>query len=64
MQIWIFWLRRDTALLPREGRPLSQGADLQAMYEKRAPLYERFSDVIIQNDGTVDETARAILEAY
>ena len=34
------------------------------MYEKRAPLYERFSDVIIQNDGTVDETARAILEAY
>ena len=60
----IFWLRRDTALLPREGRPLSQGADLQAMYEKRAPLYERFSDVIIQNDGTVDETARAILEAY
>ncbi len=60
----IFWLRRDTALLPRDGRPLSQGADLAAMFDKRRPLYERFADVGIENDGAVDETARRILEAY
>ena len=60
----IFWLRRDTALLPREGRPLSENADLSAMYARRAPLYARFADRVIDNDGAVDETARRILEAY
>ena len=60
----IFWLRRDTALLPREGRPLSENADLSVMYARRAPLYRRFADVVIENDRTPDETARSILEAY
>jgi Shikimate 5-dehydrogenase len=60
----IFWLRRDTALLPREGRPLSENADLAAMYEQRAPLYARFADRIIDNDGAAEATARKILEAY
>ena len=60
----IFWLRRDTSLLPREGRPLSENADLAAMYEQRAPLYARFADRIIDNDGAAEATARKILEAY
>ena len=60
----LFWLRRDTALLPRDGRPLSQNADLSEMYEKRAPLYARFADAVIENDRTADDAARDILEAY
>ena len=60
----LFWLRRDTALLPRDGRPLSQNADLSVMYEKRAPLYARFADAVIENDRTADDAARDILEAY
>ena len=60
----IFWLQRDTASLPRDGRPLSQNADLSAMYEKRAPFYARFADRTIDNNRTVDDTAQAILEAY
>ena len=60
----IFWLRRDVSVLPRDGRPLSRNADLAAMYARRAPLYERFADVLIENDRTPDEAARSILEAY
>ena len=60
----IFWLRRDVAVLPRDGRPLSQNADLSAMYEKRAPLYARFADAVIENDRAPDDAARDILEAY
>ena len=47
----IFWRKRDVEKLPIQGRPLSQQMSLQDMYEKRAPLYERFADYIIDNDG-------------
>ena len=60
----IFWLRRDISVLPRDGRPLSRNADLAAMYARRAPLYERFADIAIDNDRTPEEAARSILEAY
>ena len=60
----IFWLRRDLAVLPRDGRPLSQNADLSAMYEKRAPLYACFADAVIENDRAPEDAARDILEAY
>lgn len=33
----IYQLVRDLSLLPTEGRPLSQGADLAAMWRERAP---------------------------
>ena len=56
----IYQLVRDLSLLPTEGRPLSQGADLQAMWRERAPLYQRFRDAEIDNSGTVEDTAAAI----
>ena len=60
----IFWLRRSLEKLPTAGRPLSQRGSLESMFEKRAPMYARFADVIIDNDsGTVTDSARAILEA-
>ena len=59
----IFWLRRDADALPREGRPLSQGADLRAMYAVREPLYRRFADKIIDNNGRPEDAAAAIWEA-
>lgn len=58
----IFWLRRALSALPTEGRPLSQNADLSAMYERRRPLYARFADAVIENSGTVADAANAILE--
>ena len=56
----IYQLVRDLSLLPTEGRPLSQGADLEAMWRERAPLYQRFRDAKIDNSGTVEDTAAAI----
>ena len=58
----IFWIERPAALLAREGRPLSERADLEDMYARRAPLYRRFADFRIRNDRTVDEAAAELLE--
>ena len=56
----IYHLLRDLELLPTDGRPLSQSTALASLWEQRAPLYERFRDVLIKNDGSVEETAQAI----
>lgn len=56
----LYYLRRPLRLLPRQGRPLSEGADLEAMLKERQPLYERFCDVAVDNSGTPEETAAAI----
>ena len=58
----IVWLRRDLDKLAREGRPLSLNADLHAMYATRQLLYQRFADFAVENTGTPEETADAILE--
>ena len=58
----IVLITRDADSLAREGRPLSQGADLHEMEAVRGPLYRRFADFTVSNDGSADETVRAILE--
>lgn len=57
----IFWLKRDISKLPTDGRPLSQANSLDDMFVKRAPLYAKFADHAISNDGPAQETAAAIL---
>ncbi len=57
----LFWLKRDIALLPTEGRPLSQSTSLNAMYQRREPLYAAFADFIIDNSGSPENTVEAIL---
>ena len=56
----IIWLRRDISLLPTDGRPLSQSQHLEEMYKTRAPLYEAFSDMIVDNDLTPETTVNYI----
>lgn len=56
----IFWLKRELDKLPTDGRPLSQKGSLGQMYEARMPLYLRFADAAISNDGSIAETASAI----
>ncbi len=58
----IVWVRRDISLLSRKGRPLSQNADLGEMYKKRRPMYESFSDVAVDNDASVSDAVKRILE--
>ncbi len=60
----IYYLRRDISLLAREGRPLSENADLAAMERERAPLYEAFCDVQIENDDSPAKVAEAIWKEF
>ena len=57
----MFWLQRDIYNLPTEGRPLSQSGKLEEMYRIRKPLYERFADHRIDNNGDPAMTVSAIL---
>ena len=57
---YICHLVRDLSCLPTDVRPLSQGADLAAMWAQREPLYVRFRDTAIDNNGTVADAATAI----
>ena len=56
----IYHLIRDLALLPVDGRPVSQSTDLHTLWEKREPQYARFRDAVIQNSGTIQEAAQEI----
>jgi len=57
----IFWLKRSLDQLPTDGRPLSQANKLTDLYEARKHRYEAFADHIIDNNGSPEETAAAIL---
>jgi len=57
----IIWLQRDIHKLPTDGRPLSQAGKLEAMYEVRQPMYSRFADSVVDNNGTLEQTIHAIL---
>jgi len=56
----IYHLVRDLDILPTDGRPLSQGADLHAMWAEREPLYAAFRDMSIHNNGTIQDAADRI----
>jgi len=56
----IVWVRRNTALLPTKGRPLSQRNSLTDMYVKRAPMYATFADAQVKNEISVKDTADKI----
>ena len=57
----IFWLKRDPEKLPTDGRPLSQATKLTDMYTQRKPLYARFADHVIDNNGDIEDTLKEII---
>jgi len=59
----VIWLRRDLEKLPTDGRPLSLAHPPEALWRVREPLYRAAADWEIDNNGAVEETVRAILEA-
>ena len=56
----IYHLTRDLDALPTDGRPVSQSTDLHELWKTRAPHYAQFRDAVIDNNGTVAETAAAV----
>jgi len=57
----VFWLQRDLNRLPTDGRPLSQKTDLSEMYWIRQPLYEKFADCVVDNNGSLESSLDRIL---
>ena len=55
---------RELSKLPKKGRPLSLRGSLQDMYTIRLPMYRRFADVTVPNDGAPEKVAKAVEEAY
>lgn len=60
----IFCLERALEALPTDGRPLSQATKLSDMYRVRKPLYARFSDHTIDNNGSPQAAAVDILRIW
>ena len=58
----IFWIRRETDILPTDGRPLSMSGNLETMYRIRRPLYEQFQDRCIENNSTPADAVDKILQ--
>ena len=58
------WLQRETAKLPVDGRPLSQTNDLTKMYEARKPMYTRFADHTVDNNGDPEDATNAIIRIW
>lgn len=56
----IIFTERSIEALARKDRPLSQG-DLNAMYEKRLPMYRRFADITVQANGNPTDIAENII---
>ena len=62
--------QRETAVLAElgkrsglvSGRPVSQALGAEELYRRRKPLYEKFADAMIDNDHTVEDAVRQILE--
>jgi len=59
----IVYLKRDLTDLITDGRPLSQNVGIQALAEKRLPLYEAWSDCAVQVGAKPEQTAALIEEA-
>lgn len=56
----LYQICRPVSELSREGRPLSQNADLAEMEKVRMPLYQKFADAAIENDSTPQDAAAEI----
>ncbi len=60
----VFWIRRDVGSLPKEGRPLSLAGDLAEMEARRRPMYQAFADDLIDNNGSLEDSAAQILKIW
>ncbi len=56
----IYQLERDLSKLPIDGRPISQKTSAEELYQKRAPLYQTFRDVWVDNNSSINRTVEMI----
>lgn len=60
---YVIHLKRALEDLPTDGRPVSQKDGVQSIYNRRFKLYEKWSDVSINNTG-IEETASKLARLF
>lgn len=62
----IIFIERELSQLATGGRPLSAGgmSALEKMYEKRMPLYKKYSCCSVDNSGTMEMAVKAAMEGF
>ena len=60
----IYHLLRDLSCLPTDGRPLSRNTPPEQLWKEREPLYKRFRDVAIDNNGAISDTAETVWDEF
>ena len=62
---FVVQITRSIDELEAEGRPLSRSLDtLRRMADERQPLYDMCSMATVQNDGSVENAARRVVEVF
>ena len=61
----ILFIDRELSLLATAGRPLSSSFEaLRQRYIERYPLYNRYCDLKLDNDDTIETAAKRVQEAF
>ena len=56
-------LKERLGNMKQRGVALKRGQDLEDLYEERTPLYEKYSDIIVNGDGkSIEELLNIIIE--
>ncbi len=54
-------IERDSAALVADGRPVSRREGIEALYNKRMPVYREFADLSVSNDASPEVAAESIV---
>lgn len=57
---FIIRLERNLDRLPTDGRPISQRTDAAALWAQRREQYEYFADIVIDNNGSIEQTLASL----
>ncbi len=60
----VVYLERELDKLETAGRPLSVKVGVEKLYKERKPLYEKYADIVVKNDGDVKDVAKGVINQY
>ena len=60
----IVYIKRDLNLLTCKNRPLSKEQGIEKLFEARNPIYERVSDIKVENDKDIKSCVKKVIEIY
>jgi shikimate dehydrogenase len=59
----VFWIVRDIEKLVTDGRPLSKDLDtVKKLYLERKDLYQSFAGEVIDNNQSLENTVKGVMD--